>query len=175
MFPPHLLQWRLLCFCSVKQVGKVGGCLQREVRDSQWRCDTADCRFFLCFSTHSLFCLRDITTLTSPFSYPDLCLCCAGNSALTVWLITWTSLQLCNQTWNYNILAGNMTNFTSASNLLLQCRRVVGFGKYHVNQICLLLPDIQIHTTRMMWVTLFHCNKRFEADVKFVIFPARML
>ena len=42
MLPPNLLQWQLLCLHSVQQVGEVGKCLQKKVRDSQRRCDATD-------------------------------------------------------------------------------------------------------------------------------------
>lgn len=69
MFPPHLLWRRLLCLCEVQQVGKVDGCLQGEVRDSQRRCDTAF--LFHVFSSRQPV-LVETNHLVS-FSFPDLC------------------------------------------------------------------------------------------------------
>lgn len=81
--PQHLLWWRLLCFSSVKQVGKVGVYRERwEIHSGGVMLQAAQSSFS-CVPLQTAFFLFE-TNYHVSFSYPDFYLCCAGNFTLII-------------------------------------------------------------------------------------------
>lgn len=81
--PQHLLWWRLLCFSSVKQVGKVGVYRERwEIHSGGVMLQAAQSSFS-CVPSQTAF-FQFETNYHVSFSYPYLYLCCAGNFTLII-------------------------------------------------------------------------------------------